>query len=152
MIAIVLLDAGPLSLVTQRPGRSAAADAARDWVVGLRTRGVAVCVPEITDFEVRRELIRAGKRDGIRRLDRLKAAARYLPLTTEAMLLAAGLWAQARNAGAPTADPKELDVDVILAAQALSLARDPGELVIATSNPGHLSRFVPAELWENIRP
>jgi len=25
-------------------------------------------------------------------------------------------------------------------------------LVVATTNPGHLSRFVPADLWTNIHP
>lgn len=152
MIQAVVLDAGPLSLVTQRPGRSQAADRATDWVVELRLSGVTVCVPEIADHEVRRELIRARKPSALRRLDRLKAAARYVPLTTDAMLLAAELWAQARSAGLPTADPKELDVDVILAAQALTLGLPVGEIVVATGNPGHLSRFVPAEPWHDIHP
>jgi hypothetical protein len=43
-----------------------------------------------------------------------------------------------------------LDADVVLAAQALTLGAAP--VVIATSNVGHLSRFVPAELWQNITP
>jgi hypothetical protein len=69
-----------------------------------------------------------------------------------ALRLAAKLWAQARNAGIPTADPKELDCDVLIAAQALSLDVSPAELVIATTNVGHLARFVPAALWANIIP
>jgi hypothetical protein len=38
---------------------------------------------------------------------------------------------------------------VILAAQALSLG---GPVVVATTNPAHLARFVPAEVWQNITP
>ncbi len=59
-------------------------------------------------------------------------------------------WAIVRNAGLPTAGPAELDGDVILAAQAASLA-DP-QVVVATANLGHLGRFVAADLWTNIRP
>lgn len=51
----------------------------------------------------------------IRRLDELKSLFSYRPITTETMLLAAEFWAQARNGGTPTADPKALDGDVILA-------------------------------------
>lgn len=64
------------------------------------------------------------------------------------MRLAADLWAKARTRGAPTADPKELDADVILAAQALSL-NDPN-LVVATANVGHIRQFVNADVWQNI--
>jgi hypothetical protein len=95
-------------------------------------------------------LIRANKRPGLDRLNAFIAqpASRYLPITTAAMRLAADLWAQARGRGTPTADPKELDSDVILAAQASLLG--PSNVVIATSNVGHLAQFVAADLWQNI--
>jgi hypothetical protein len=51
-----------------------------------------------------------------------------------------------------TADPKELDCDVLIAAQALDLGVPTSDLIIATMNVGHLSRFVTAELWTNITP
>jgi hypothetical protein len=38
---------------------------------------------------------------------------------------------------------------VILAGQAVTLVA--GEVVVASSNPKHLSRFVAAELWQQIR-
>ena len=65
------------------------------------------------------------------------------------MLKAAALWATARRDGVKTADDRELDCDVILAAQALSM--DEAEsLVIATTNVRHLSRFADARIWQDI--
>lgn len=66
------------------------------------------------------------------------------------MRQAAELWARARQMGQPTAGDQTIDADMILAAQALTLGAPA--VVIATTNVGHLSRFVPAELWQNITP
>lgn len=104
-------------------------------------------VPEIADYEVRRELLRANKKAGIARLDALARLASYQPITTAAMRQAAIFWAQARQQGQPTAGDKTIDGDMILAAQAATF---DGTAVIATTNVGHLSRFVAAELWTNI--
>ena len=152
MSRAIVLDSTPLGLLTQRPGHSPEVDAILDWLDDLLANGVTVYLPEITDYEVRRELRRSGKTASIRRLDRFAALLIYLPLTTEAMRLAADLWAQARNNGWATADPKSLDGDVILAAQALTLAPTPASLVVATQNVGHLSRYVPAQEWQVITP
>jgi hypothetical protein len=56
--------------------------------------------------------------------------------------------------GPPTPRPSfgELDCDVLIAAQALDLALPSADLVIATMNVGHLSRFVAADLWTSITP
>lgn len=54
--------------------------------------------------------------------------------------------------GQPTADPQALDADVILAAQALSLGISVPGMIVATTNPGHLSSYVPADVWTNIPP
>lgn len=96
------------------------------------------------DYEVRRELMRAGKVAGIRKLDLLKILIQYLPISTETMLKAAELWVHSRRAGRPTADPKEVDGDVILAAQAISVANEGHEVIIATKNVAHLSEFIDA--------
>lgn len=55
-----------------------------------------------------------------------------------------------RQAGIPTADPQELDGDVILAAQALAVPQPADTFVIATTNVGHLSRLAPAARWQDI--
>lgn len=152
MLLAVALDSSPLGLVTQKAGKSSEGDACRLWMEGLLTQGIKIYVPEIADYEVRREMLRAGKPTSVLRLDRLKQLARYVPLTTSVMLEAAALWAQVRNQGLTTADVHALDGDVIVAAQVLSLGFAPSEVVIATSNVRHLSRFAPAEVWEHIRP
>ncbi len=149
MSRAVVLDAAPLGLLSAPPHRPGARACAL-WLSGLMRAGSRIVVPEITDYEVRRELLRAGKTRSVRRLDDLAKATEYLPITTAAMRRAAELWAQARQVGQPTAGDNTIDADIILAAQALTLGAP--QVVVATTNVGHLSRFVPAEDWQNIAP
>lgn len=148
MSAVIVLDTGPLGLLTN-PNHAAGPVACRRWLAALQAAGRRVILPEIADYEIRRELMRANLRRALRLLDDLNQRLEYLPITSLAMRLAADLWAQARNAGMPTAGAGSLDGDVILAAQATALNV---AVVVATGNPAHLSRFVPAELWSSIRP
>jgi predicted nucleic acid-binding protein len=93
-------------------------------------------VPAIADYEVRRELERAGKQNSLVALDAWNAAYpdRYLPLSDTALRLGAKLWAQASQTGKTTADPEELDGDVLIAAQAITTGLAPADFVIATLN------------------
>lgn len=116
----------------------------------MQVSGELVVLPEIADYEVRRELLRAGKAQGIQRLNWLRTRLYYQPITTHAMGLAADYWAQARQLGQPTAHPEALDGDVILAAQATVLSNAGYSVVVATSNPGHLARYVDARPWQSI--
>lgn len=149
MSIVVLLDSGPLGLVTN-PNASPTNRRCAEWLRSLGRAGIGVIVPEIADYEVRRELLRAGKTTGIRQLDRLKATARYVALTTDTMLLAAEFWADVRRRGRPTTDRYALDGDVILAAQAAIIARGEEQTVIATMNPSPLSLFADARNWQDI--
>jgi len=144
---VVFLDAGPIGLVTN-PKLSPESTLCTRWLQTLITSNIRVIIPEIADYEVRRELLRANKVRGIARLDELANLVEYLPITTAAMRQAAMFWAQARQQGQPTASDKTIDSDMILAAQATTL--DVVDVVIATTNVGHLSRFAPADLWQNI--
>jgi len=145
---VILLDAGPLGLVTN-PKRSPQSTACARWLGRAASGGARFAVPEIADYEVRRELLRAGKTGGIAHLDALIERLWYLPITTEAMRRAAEFWAQARQRGRPTAGDKAIDADVILAAQAVTMRED--DVVIATTNVGHLAQFVQAALWTDIK-
>jgi predicted nucleic acid-binding protein len=122
----------------------------RRWLDDLLAAGRRVLIPEITDYEVRRELLRAKLAASVSFLDLLAQRAEYIPLTTAAMRKAAELWADARQRGRPTAADPALDADVILAAQALTLGAP--QVVVATANVRHLARYVPAELWHAITP
>jgi predicted nucleic acid-binding protein len=146
---VIILDSGPLGLITN-PNQSPESLACAQWLQNHLTAGSRVIIPEISDYEVRRELLRANKSKGITRLDDLAKIIEYLPLTTVAMRQAAQLWAQARQQGQPTASDKTIDGDMILVSQAITL--EVSDIVIATTNIGHLSRFITAELWRNITP
>ena len=139
MIRPVILDSGPLGRIAHpRPNREIA-----EWFSGLLTSGAVVLLSEIADYEVRRNLLLEDLTTSVERLDQLKQT--YMPLMTQVMLRAAALWAIGRKQGQPTADPKALDADVILAAQA-----EQAGAVVATENIGHLSRFVDARNWREV--
>ncbi len=149
MSLVVLLDSGPLGMVTN-PRASFANAKCNKWLEDLLIKSVKVVIPELADYEIRRELLRANKTLGLARLNALKAQLDYLPITTEIMLQAAQFWAQARQMGKPTASDPALDGDVILAAQSYSLSILGYNAVIATTNVAHLSLFVKAQLWDTI--
>ena len=150
MSDVLFLDSGPLGLITQ-PQRSHEVIAITDWLKNCLVAGARVMVPAIVYYEIKRELLRANKTVGIARLDAFVNATpdRYVPLTDDALRFAAELWAQSRQAGRPTADAMALDIDVLLAAQALRIGGRP---LIATTNKKHLSQFISAEHWTDIEP
>ena len=126
--------------------------AANEWLeqlLGLSS--YTVIVPEIADYEVRRGLMHVALKSGqpttrsLLRLDLLTEKLEYLPLNTATMRRAAGLWAESRLAGQPTADDAALDGDVLLAAQALEVSG-----IVVTENIRHLSRFVESRRWQDV--
>lgn len=147
----LVLDSGPLGLLSH-PDATRAALEAQDWAQSRLAAGDQIFIPEIADYEVRRELLRAKKRLGLARLDELAYELKYLPLKTPMMREASILWANARNAGFPTAHDAALDGDVILAAQARSIQPEAGSenVVVATTNVSHLAQYVEAKHWTDI--
>ncbi len=146
---IILLDAAPLGLVTN-PVATPENQQCKQWLQALLDYGVRVAIPEIADYEVRRELLRAGRTRGVARLDQLQATLEYIPLTTATILQAAEFWAKARRQGQPTASDAALDGDVILAAQASLQVIQDETVIVATTNVRHLERFVQARHWQDI--
>ena len=70
MSRVILLDARPIGLITN-PKLSPESTACTHWLQTVVTSGVRVVIPEIADYEVRRELLRANKVKGMRRLNEL---------------------------------------------------------------------------------
>ena len=144
------MDSGPLGVLSN-PVVNRLTRRALEWALDHERAGAELLIPEIADYEIRRELLRAGKVSSVARLNELCAGLTYLPLTTPVMHDAAVLWAEARNASRPTAHPHALDGDVILAAQARSAQAAYGrETVVVTTDVEHLSRYTDARLWSDI--
>jgi predicted nucleic acid-binding protein len=147
-VSAVVLDSGPLGVLAN-PRLTPITMAALQWLGQLLANGRRVLVSAIADYEVRRELLRLKATRSLKELDGLAQRLEYLPVSRDALVLAAEFWARARHSGLPTASDPALDADVIIAAQAVTLG-DP--VIVATGNVGHISRFVPADLWQNIAP
>lgn len=137
----IMLDSGPLGAIAHPRANPGIVE----WLRNKLAADAELFIPEIADYEVRRELIRQKLHKSIQRLNHLQGTLSYCPLDSAIMLRAAELWAEARNLGKPTADPKELDGDVILAAQAERIGA-----AVATENMGHLSLFVEARHWSEL--
>lgn len=146
MSRVIVLDTGPLGELVHRKERPAI----RKWLREQLIAGTQVRVPDICDYELRRELILNNFTESIQMLDELREALGTIPLTPEILLEASELWASIRKQGLPTAPKEALDGDVILAAQALSLRSKFDEAIIATTNVGHLTRMVTAKVWSDI--
>ena len=147
---IIVLDTSIIGIVTN-PKSSPNSFACTAWLKTKLANADEIFIPEICDYEIRRELIRANKTQGLARLDTFKNSLNYLPITTDAMLKAAEFWAIARQKGKPAAPDLSLDGDMILSAQTFILEEDLGEnAVIATTNVKHLNLFADAREWINI--
>jgi toxin FitB len=89
MARVIFLDAGPLGMISHpRPANNIST-----WLAELLADGNEVVIPEIAEYEVCRELLRARKTKGIHRLDQLKTLLRFVPIDRTAMLRAAEFWA-----------------------------------------------------------
>ena len=158
MSHLVILDAGVLGLAAN-PKAGSEADRCRDRLAELVAVGLEILMPEIADYEVRRDLVLKAlpktrpailKRlatlpsrptPSLCRLDLLRGSFGFLPISTVAMLRAAEYWALLRRTDRATAGPWDLDADCILAGQAMSAGNLGDRLTIATTNNRHLVRF-----------
>jgi len=152
---IVFLDTGVLGLISS-PSNKGEARECKEWFYRLLARSIYVITSDICEYEVRRSLILASFTNptikGVENLDELQQVIDFLPLTKSVMREAAQLWAESRSQGIPTADDKNIDADIIIAAQWKILTEEfPGRyVVIATTNVKHLERLTEAKDWKNI--
>jgi predicted nucleic acid-binding protein len=147
---IILLDSGPLGLVTN-PRATATSQECSFWLVRIVNGNHLVVIPEIVDYELRREFLRGRMTRALTILEALALRLAFVPITTPVMRQAAEFWAIARQRGMATADDKALDGDMILAAQAIQIEQTwDQEAVIATTNVRHLARFATAREWREI--
>ena len=142
---LYVLDSAPLSVFCDEPKKARTAQARRWAYITTNETEHKIVVPEIVDYELRRELLRKNRIGSLRRLDQLSSLALYLPITTSIMRRAAELWAIARQQGKPTAADEALDADMILLALAASLDED---YRILTTNVNHLNMTGHALHWD----
>lgn len=155
MSRVIAFDSGVLSTATQRIG-VADADACRQWISRCLQAGDRIIIPAIARYELRRELIRSQQTASLQRLEIFLVAApdRYIPMTEDAIDLAAQLWATARQNRVTTAPPLALDADVIFVAQVRLWAAGAGiaetAVYAATTNVRHIGYFLNAAHWTNL--
>jgi toxin FitB len=136
MQQVILLDANPLSQVTHPKIKPEVIN----WMQSLRENNIALKSPEISVYEVRRELIRLNNNNSIERLNQFISYS-LIPINSETFVQAAIFWAEVRNQGKPTSDNKSLDCDAILAAQALQQFEYYDKVTVITTNVKHIERF-----------
>lgn len=152
---IVFIDSGVLGILTN-PNNIDEANECKQWLYGLLAKGVYICSSDLCDYEVRRSLILASHRKpeirGIQNLDNFREVITFLEPTSVLLKQASSVWASARIQGIPTANEKNLDVDIIICTHYQMLQEEfPGRyIVIATTNVKHLSRFAEAKVWRSI--
>jgi predicted nucleic acid-binding protein len=152
---IVFLDSGILGLLSS-PYQAGEARECSEWLYRLLSRSVYVVSSDICDYEVRRglklALIDRPVKSGLKQLDALTNVIDFLPLTKEVLEIASDLWAQARSQGKATANDKNIDGDMIIAAHwSILNAKYPGrEVVVVTTNVKHLGYFTNAYTWQDI--
>lgn len=111
----MLLDCGRVGLLTHARHTESPARECAEWARGVVQSGHRLIVPEIIDYEVRRELDRLENQRALFRLNQLPITRGFHEVTSAVLRQAAHFWAEARRSGQPTADGHSLNVDMILA-------------------------------------
>lgn len=137
MKTVALLDSGPLGDICNPNLRVNI----KSWIDFIKEKKIALRVAEIIEYELRRNFILENLTKSERNLYKYRQTQRIVPITSSMMLEAAAIWAELRARGLSTANEKSIDIDVILAAQALSLKVNFERVIIVTTNPKHIYRF-----------
>ncbi len=118
----------------------------------MQAAGASIVIPEVTYFEVKRGLLWRDTTSKLVRFNQMVRNLEVIPVTFKAWDKAAEFWALLYKQGQPTADPRSLDADAVLAGVAATVAQPGDTSVIATTNQRHLDRFpgVDAHSWLDI--
>ena len=153
---IVFLDSGVLGILCSSEN-TLTVSRCQEWFYQLLARGIYVTSSYLCDYEVRRSLqLNQFKNpiatESLENLDEMLSLIEFLPVTPNVLNLSSYLWAEIRYQGRPTAEIKNIDIDVIIGASCQLLQQEyPGQrLVVATTNVKHLSRFIEAKTWSEI--
>ena len=151
---IILIDSGLLGLCCNPNATETSAQFMR-WFDKCLIR-TNVVSSQICDYEVKRGLLLAQKQNlrsgGLAILADLHGVMDFLPVSETILNVAAELWSSVRLQGQPTASENSLDADVIIGATYQDLvANNLGqEVVIATTNVRHISRYAVAVEWQDL--
>jgi predicted nucleic acid-binding protein len=114
-------------------------------------REVDMAISAAADYELRRGYLwkldrHDDERKALARIDSLCELIGVQPISEGVLKNAARMWADARRGGYSTASERDIDWDVIVAAQAEEISA-----VVVTSNAQHLSRYgVDARDWDEV--
>lgn len=133
----VVLDSLPLAELCRKKIK----DEVGNLLLFLRNQKISLRVAEITEYELRRELLRSQRYRSDNRLNKFYLTNRIIPIDRLALIKASEIWAELRNLGIPTASNERIDIDTIMIAQSLTLKKDFQEVIILTSDPEDISRF-----------
>ena len=133
----VVLDSLPLAELCRKKIKNEVGD----LLLFLRNRKITLRVAEITEYELRRELLRSERYRSNNRLNKFYLTKRVIPIDRLALIKASEIWAELRNSGMPTAGNVRIDIDTIMVAQSLTLKKDFEEVIFLTSDPEDISIF-----------
>jgi predicted nucleic acid-binding protein len=124
------------------------------WLAHAQSGGdVELHISAAADYEARRGYLwkldkHPDEPKALSRLDQLCDSLAISPISVEVLRTAARFWSKAKREGWSTAPERDIDWDVIVAAEATALAA-----VVVTSNAVHISRYgVDARDWSAIPP
>ena len=124
----------------------------QSWLAHAQAGGnIELIVSAVADYEARRGYLwkldkHPDEPKALARLDHLCELLGMCRISAETLRAAARYWSKARKGGYSTAPERDIDWDVIIAAQAADLSA-----VVVTSNARHISRYgVDARDWREI--
>jgi hypothetical protein len=143
---LIILDSAPLGFICNPKNK----DSYRKLSNFAKSLNFSIGVPEIIDYELRRNFELENLQKSISLLSQFHQRDQLILLESEDLIRAAELWAWCRKQGSTTTENKGIDIDVILVSQALSQKNNFDKVVILTIDIGDLSVFcdLGLHLWD----